>query len=126
MYDMLGAKRLMNRLKRELFPALERKIYQKNIKSVVVKKDEIPVIYLVYDKNDKIPWWSIERKGKVFPCKNILDMGKLPTEEIKITSSFWTCQCTDHFIHHKAQAKCPICKLEIWEDTQTLNVIKGG
>ena len=122
----LGAKRLMKIIKRDLFPALERKIYRENIKSVVIRKNGENVMYLVYDKDDDVKWWYLEKFGKPFPCDSILDMLNLPEKEVKITSSFWTCECDHYFIHHKAQSKCPIYKLQVSEDTGVLSTLKGS
>jgi len=121
----LSFRRLVNRLKRELFPLLERKVYNENIRSVVLKKDGKPIMYLVYDKDEKIPLWYLQRQGEIEGCENLLEMEHLPNEEVKITSNFWTCACDHYFIHHKVQMKCPICKLSVPDDTKALNVLKG-
>ena len=123
MDDILGFRRLVKKLKRDLFPALSRKVYQENIKSAVVKKDGADVMFLVYDKNDQVPWWVLNRKGIVLPCDNILDRVHLPTEAVVITNSFWTCECISYFIHHKVETTCPMCKLHVSEDTKILNTL---
>jgi rubrerythrin len=124
--DEFSLRRMLKSLKRDLFPALERKVYRENIKSAVLRKEGKAQSYLVYDTNDSIKWWYLEQKGaKAFACENILDMAELPAQEIRITDTFWTCSCNHYFIHHKVQAKCPICKLTVEGDTKILNVLKG-
>lgn len=80
-------------------------------------------MFLVYDKDDQVPWWVLNRKGVVLPYGNILDLAELPNEEVKITDSFWTCGCDSYFIHHKVQTTCPICKLSVSEDTKILRIL---
>lgn len=120
MTDMLGIRRFVNRLKKDLFPSLERKVYNENIKSAVIKSNGETVMFVLYDSRENIPWWWFSRKGTAFPCENILNMKELPEEEVVITTSFWTCLCDHHFIHHKVQAECPICKYTVSDDTRIL------
>lgn len=125
MKDELSFKRMIKRLKQELFPFLERKVYREQVASLCVSRKGKPVMYLVYDRAEKIPWWYLEQQGTITECKNLLDANTLPNEEVKITSSYWTCECENYFIHHKVQMKCPICKLTVADDTKALNIMKG-
>jgi hypothetical protein len=116
----------MKKLKRDLFPSLERKVYHEDIRSVAVLKNEKVIWYVIYDKRNEPKWWHIEAQDLTrFECGNLLDRADLPKEEVKITSDFWTCSCAKHFIHHKVQMTCPICKLTVSDDTQILNVMRG-
>lgn len=124
--DDLKVRGLINRLKKELLPALERKIYRENIEFVTFKKEEKVAFHLVYDKNDSIKWWFFEHGGYTkHPCRNLLEMEHLPKEEVRLTSSFWTCECESYFIHHMAQEKCPICRCHRTHDTELLRTLKG-
>ena len=120
----ISGRAVLERIQRDLLPALERKIYRENIKSImVVKKDGTVAAYFVYDKDQDIKWWFLERLGKIEPCNNVLDMKNLPLEEVYTTDFFWTCECEHYFIHHMVQERCPICKLNRTEDTQLLRTI---
>jgi hypothetical protein len=125
MLDELSFRRMVNRLKRELFPFLERKVYNEKVASLKIMKEGKPVMYLIYDKSEHIPWWYLEQLGEIVECKNLLDEKTLPVEEVKITSNYWTCECENYFIHHKVQMECPICKFTVAEDTKILNILKG-
>ena len=117
--------RKIKALKRDLFPALERKSYL-DIRSARIYRDNRTLFYVVYDVNNPPRWWGFTSGGgSVEKIGNILDRPELPGVEIKITEDFWTCECSVHFIHHKAQSRCPICKLTVGEDTEYLRIVKG-
>lgn len=125
--DDITNRKNMDRLRKDLLPAIARKIYRENIKSVVVKNNKGEVLrYFVYDKTQTLPWWYIERGGKAEPCGNLLEMKALPIEEVKISEYFWTCECPHYFIHHMAQEKCPICKVSRIDNTNILRTTKGS
>jgi len=122
----LNFRRFVKLLKRDLFPALARKTFYENIESLSVLKGKEIVFYVVYDNRNPPLYWQFTARGyHVEKCGNILMGPKLPEEEIRVTSDFWTCQCSVHYIHHRTETKCPICKLHVSEDTEILPSLKG-
>ena len=56
----------------------------------------------------------IDLKKDIRTCKTITSL----------TSTFWTCNCQDHFVKHIADSKCSECGTQMSNSTQRLEYFK--
>lgn|GEM_PF-4951987 len=124
---------MMDQLKKYLTAAIARKVYHKNLRSVTVfDRNEKPKFHFIYDieYEQDIKWWYFEQRGwTVKERSNIAELDTLPLQPVYVTSEFWTCDCMEHFVHHKTLFTCPRCKRTVADHEQCLDTptyLKGG
>ena len=118
-------KKLLSFIKNDLFKALARSKYAKDICTVEVSDSLSVRFYLVYDRTDMdaVDWNYFKAHG--WSCKEVKNSEPYETGfPIYIADNFWCCGCDTQYIQHMVWPKCPNCGVGHTQETVTVANIK--